>query len=101
MVVPVGSDVKAHAKGWKEKTDFIHRLLSLLSSYQSYGVRHAAFGSTFPCPQLTQVLLYSVRVADVLRGMVLTYQSDALHIIAPILVQYHANFQEHSVHGEH
>lgn len=36
--------MKQLAAGWKEKADFIHKLLTLLNSYQPPDVRNATFG---------------------------------------------------------
>lgn len=39
--------------------------------------------------------------ADVLREMVLTYQSECVHTIVPVLTQVHLAFQESNIPGKY
>lgn len=71
------NDMNTVLQNWKERMDFTKKLLTLLNSYTPPDIRTSAI--------------------DVLREMVLTYQSECVHTIVPVLTQVHLAFQESNI----
>ncbi|XP_078316021.1 ubiquitin carboxyl-terminal hydrolase 34-like isoform X4 [Crassostrea virginica] len=71
------NDMNTVLQNWKERMDFTKKLLTLLNSFTPPDIRNSAI--------------------DVLREMVLTYQSECVHTIVPVLTQVHLAFQESNI----
>ncbi|XP_064603807.1 ubiquitin carboxyl-terminal hydrolase 34-like isoform X2 [Liolophura sinensis] len=72
--VTASAEVKNCLLTWKERMDFVKKLLTLLNSYTPYEIRDICM--------------------NVLKEMVMTFQSDCLQTMVPILTQAHLAFQD-------
>ncbi|KAK3093520.1 hypothetical protein FSP39_016701 [Pinctada imbricata] len=70
-------EVNSILQSWKERVEFVKKMLTLLNSYTPPEIRRIAI--------------------DVLREMVLTYQSECVAVIVPILTQSHLSFQDNTL----
>ncbi|XP_021379697.1 ubiquitin carboxyl-terminal hydrolase 34-like isoform X3 [Mizuhopecten yessoensis] len=68
------ADVNTVLQSWKDRMEFVKKLLTLLNSYTPPEIRHISI--------------------EVLREMILTFQSECVHTVVPILTQAHVAFQE-------
>lgn len=68
------ADVNTVLQSWKDRMEFVKKLLTLLNSYTPPDIRHISI--------------------EVLREMILTFQSECVHTVVPILTQAHIAFQE-------
>jgi len=68
------AEVKPHLNNWKERSDFARKLLTLLNSHTHPDLRSAAF--------------------EAAREMVLTFQTECIQVITPVLVLAHTTFQD-------
>ena len=73
-------EVKQHLPSWKESSEFCHKLLTLLNSYQPGEIRHYAI--------------------EALRELILNYQTDCVNFMTPLLLQGHTQFQDQNLPSE-
>ncbi|XP_053405325.1 ubiquitin carboxyl-terminal hydrolase 34-like isoform X2 [Mercenaria mercenaria] len=74
---PQSNDVKMYVHSWDEKVTIAKKLLTLLNSYTP--------------PEIRTVCI------DVLKEMILTYQSECINAIVPSLTQAHLSYQDTSM----
>ncbi|WAR19191.1 UBP34-like protein [Mya arenaria] len=71
------SDVKACVHSWDEKSTVIKKLVTLLNSYTP--------------PEIRKITI------DVLKEMILNYQSECINVLVPILTQAHLSCQDTNI----
>ncbi|VDH93225.1 ubiquitin carboxyl-terminal hydrolase 34 [Mytilus galloprovincialis] len=69
-----GSDIQTVFQNWRDRMEFVKKLLTLLNS--------------FTPPEIRQISI------EVLREMVIIFQSECVHTMVPMLTQAHVSFQE-------
>ncbi|XP_052769790.1 ubiquitin carboxyl-terminal hydrolase 34-like isoform X3 [Mya arenaria] len=74
---PQSSDVKACVHSWDEKSTVIKKLVTLLNSYTP--------------PEIRKITI------DVLKEMILNYQSECINVLVPILTQAHLSCQDTNI----